>query len=195
MLLRGDVGLAALFSRRHCRRSRRVPRGARAGQELVVLPVALKASPGWRRSRPPRRPRARGAARRRRRRASLRRTDDVVAPRLDATFLQPARTRFGADAWDAPPATEPRWASTAPSPTRLTNHRRGCATPPRTRPYPSEQTTDTKPPRRPTRVSTGGAVVPLPLPRPAARKRQARSRRIAPRSSRAALVEVPAQPP
>ena len=27
--------------------------------------------------------------------------DDPVAARLDATFLEPARTRFGADAWDA----------------------------------------------------------------------------------------------
>ena len=27
--------------------------------------------------------------------------DDPVAAKLDATFLEPARTRFGADAWDA----------------------------------------------------------------------------------------------
>ena len=89
--------------RRHRRRSRRVPRGAqRSAASWSSCPFAseglrgLAAVAAVRGDDAPRR-----AARRRRRRTPLRPAEDPVEARLDATFFEPARTRYGADAWDA----------------------------------------------------------------------------------------------
>ena len=103
MIYSGNLGLAALLTGETDTASRRVPRGARA------LPRDGRPARGVRR--PPRPGRRRRGARRRRRaprrssapptRTATTSPEDPVEARLDEAFFEPARTRYGTDAWDA----------------------------------------------------------------------------------------------
>ena len=102
MMLRGNFGLAALLTgdtdaARDAFREELV-----LCRELVVRPFAVRRPPRPRRGRRGRRRRPpRRAARRRRGRPCYGQPQDVVEARLDAAFFDAARTRFGADAWEA----------------------------------------------------------------------------------------------
>ena len=99
----GNLGLAALLTGDTDTARARVPRGAQAlprtrrpPRSHLKASGALPRSP-WSTATPPRRD-----TRRRRRRTPLRRTRMMrVDARLETAFFEPARTRHGADAWDA----------------------------------------------------------------------------------------------